>query len=644
MKKINPILSFAAFLLIALSVQTVFAQSPHSMSYQAVIRNNMNLLVTNASVGMKISILQGSITGNPVFVETQTATTNSNGLVSIQVGNGTPVSGTVAGIDWSAGPYFIKTETDPTGGTAYSITGTTQLLSVPYALYAKTSGTPGTPGPTGPTGPQGIQGTQGIAGNTGPMGPSGIDGINGATGPIGPTGNDGPMGPQGPSGVLSVNCLQCHDHNSTTASPSANAIRNAQNECEFSKHAEGIELAVGEGSNASCAGCHSNEGFHSVVDGNVAPLYSAYSSTTGRYTFAYAATAAASSALPTMPGKISCFTCHKGAAADSMQLAFTGPVKLNMYPEYTVGPLAGNGFNKTANVTQKGGISNLCIKCHQPRPLNTNTLGTFPANNSGASVDYNDLATNPTQVWYDSIVGNAYPNKLIPARSSVNHYGTVGGIFAGLTGVQFGNAADYAPGSTHATSATCQDCHMATPTEFTGGHTFRVAEYDTTVTPATKIMNFKGCNVSGCHNSPLTATHATMTNFKTEINNSLNTLAGKLRTRNGTQIMAKELSPTRNKRYFATTTLGYDGTLDIYDPVNNPDGLLRAITTSGSWTPAQVAYNATLEKFPTLTKGQYGAILNFQHIVKDYSAGIHNPSYVRALINNSIAILTAQGF
>ncbi len=73
--------------------------------------------------------------------ETQTATTNANGLVSIEIGNGTVVSGDFATIDWGNGPYFIKTETDPTSGTAYTITGTSQLLSVPYALHAKTAET-----------------------------------------------------------------------------------------------------------------------------------------------------------------------------------------------------------------------------------------------------------------------------------------------------------------------------------------------------------------------------------------------------------------------------------------------------------------------------------------------------------------------
>lgn len=120
---------------------SVFAQSPEKMSYQAVVRDGNNVLVTSTAVGMQISILQGSTSGTAVYIETQTPTTNANGLVSVELGNGTVMSGNFTTIDWTNGPYFIKTETDPTGGTTYSITGTSQLLSVPYALHAKTAET-----------------------------------------------------------------------------------------------------------------------------------------------------------------------------------------------------------------------------------------------------------------------------------------------------------------------------------------------------------------------------------------------------------------------------------------------------------------------------------------------------------------------
>jgi len=137
MKKIYSIL--AGLLLTA----SVFAQAPQKMSYQAVIRNSSNALITSTPVGMKISILQGSPTGTAVYVETQTPSTNANGLVSLEIGTGTVVFGNFTTIDWAMGPYFIKTETDPTGGTAYTIAGTNELMSVPYALFSANAGVGG---------------------------------------------------------------------------------------------------------------------------------------------------------------------------------------------------------------------------------------------------------------------------------------------------------------------------------------------------------------------------------------------------------------------------------------------------------------------------------------------------------------------
>ena len=134
-----------------------FAQAPELMSFQAVVRDGTDALVVNSTVGMRISVLQGSPGGSSVYVETHAPLSNANGLVTLEIGNGTVQSGDLSTIDWTNGPYFLKTETDPNGGTAYSITGTSQLMSVPYALYAKESGS-SQPGPQGPTGAQGPPG------------------------------------------------------------------------------------------------------------------------------------------------------------------------------------------------------------------------------------------------------------------------------------------------------------------------------------------------------------------------------------------------------------------------------------------------------------------------------------------------------
>jgi hypothetical protein len=171
------------------------------MSYQAVVRNANNALIMNQAIGMRIQILQGSVSGTTVYEETQTPTSNDNGLVTLEIGTGTIVSGMFGTIDWSTGPYFIKTETDPTGATNYTISGTSQLMSVPYALYAKTSGNgagadgidgqDGATGATGPAGADGIDGQDGATGATGATGPAGTDGIDGQDGAVGPQGLSG---------------------------------------------------------------------------------------------------------------------------------------------------------------------------------------------------------------------------------------------------------------------------------------------------------------------------------------------------------------------------------------------------------------------------------------------------------------------
>lgn len=117
----------------------LLAQSPGKLSYQAVIRNSEGQLVANRTVGMKVSILKDSGTGIPVLIETHQPQTNENGLVAIEIGSGTTVQGSFSGIEWWSGSYYLKTETDPEGGTGYTISGTSQLLSVPYALHAKTA-------------------------------------------------------------------------------------------------------------------------------------------------------------------------------------------------------------------------------------------------------------------------------------------------------------------------------------------------------------------------------------------------------------------------------------------------------------------------------------------------------------------------
>ena len=118
---------------------SLFAQTPEKLNYQAIVRNSSDMILANTNIGMQISILEGSDSGTVVYAETQTPTTNASGLVTIEIGTGTVVSGTFNTVDWSGNSYFIKTEIDIAGGSSYTITGTSQLLSVPYALHSKTA-------------------------------------------------------------------------------------------------------------------------------------------------------------------------------------------------------------------------------------------------------------------------------------------------------------------------------------------------------------------------------------------------------------------------------------------------------------------------------------------------------------------------
>ena len=212
MKRI--LLSLVAIATISL---TSFGQAPEGFKYQAVIRDAGNLILNNQTVGMRLTIQQGSIGGVTAYSETFSVTSNAYGLVNLEIGTGT-TSYDFTNIDWSVGPYFMETAVDITGGTSYTVMGTSQLMSVPYALYAKTSGNGA--GPVGPQGlagndgvdgidgAQGIQGNDGAVGATGPQGPAGNDGAAGATGANGTTGLTGPVGPQGPIGLTGAQGIQ----------------------------------------------------------------------------------------------------------------------------------------------------------------------------------------------------------------------------------------------------------------------------------------------------------------------------------------------------------------------------------------------------------------------------------------------------
>ena len=132
MKKFSPLVVFLICSYVA------FAQTPEKMSYQAIVRDANNILLVDKLVGIQVSILQNSETGSEVYIETHSVVTNMNGLVVLEIGMGV-TSYDFSSLDWTNGPYFVKIETDPNGAANYTISGVSQLMSVPFALYAKTS-------------------------------------------------------------------------------------------------------------------------------------------------------------------------------------------------------------------------------------------------------------------------------------------------------------------------------------------------------------------------------------------------------------------------------------------------------------------------------------------------------------------------
>lgn len=153
-------------------INSAKAQAPQSFNYQAVARDAAGAVISNQAVSFRISLLQGSSTGTSVFTETHNVNTNQFGLVNFAIGSGTLLNGSFSTINWANGPYFVQIEIDITGGSNYVSMNTTQLLSIPYALYAETSGS-SIPGPQGPAGPQG---NDGPIGPQGPAGPQGLPG------------------------------------------------------------------------------------------------------------------------------------------------------------------------------------------------------------------------------------------------------------------------------------------------------------------------------------------------------------------------------------------------------------------------------------------------------------------------------------
>ena len=132
---------YSRIILLILLPLFAFSQAPQKINFQSILRHTNGEVVANKAVSLRISILSGSITGNTVYSETHIKTTDASGLISLQIGNGTVLSGVFSAILWGNAAYFIKLEADFNGGSNYVLLGTQELMSVPYALYASKTDT-----------------------------------------------------------------------------------------------------------------------------------------------------------------------------------------------------------------------------------------------------------------------------------------------------------------------------------------------------------------------------------------------------------------------------------------------------------------------------------------------------------------------
>ncbi len=126
-------------LLALLIYVSAYCGVPQAISYQAVAMNASGLPIKNKNVALRLSVLANAANGTISYQERQTSTTDNSGIISIQIGNGSVLSGSFSGIDWSKGVYFLKTEIDTNAGTNYVTVGTVQFFSVPFSLYSANS-------------------------------------------------------------------------------------------------------------------------------------------------------------------------------------------------------------------------------------------------------------------------------------------------------------------------------------------------------------------------------------------------------------------------------------------------------------------------------------------------------------------------
>jgi hypothetical protein len=426
-------------------------------------------------------------------------------------------------------------------------------------------------------------------------------------------------GPQGPAGAdASSTCKECH---------AANVVDKVATEFELSKHSWGT-TAFEEAGNTGCTPCHTQKAFVYMCKNNVSSAFTFNdtihfgSAAKNKWTNNYQA------AITDVIGEINCFTCHSSlhttyGFSDLTSLTTIAPVSMTMW-----------GGAKTIDLAQDSSRSNLCVKCHQPRPLVCNAPSTAKSN--ARLFPYDTLKNLPNLVMFDS----AAPSHNIWIKPSYRmhvHYGAVGAVYAGQGGIEYAGSLAYA-NSPHTTHASCEDCHMAEPMYgIAGGHAFNERNSKETPLSTTTTWNFNGCNVTGCHaDSPLSSTAPLFKNTRSTVKGLLDQLATKINAAGGGHDILHS-DATASNLWAGVATGNYDGYLDIYTPGTNDGGYWKDPYLNGNST------NDAKPMFPSLKMVQVGAIVNFQLCLREYSLGIHNTQYVTALLTNTLDAMTAAG-
>lgn len=243
------IISFiSAIVFFCFTGKSQLSNVPQAFNYQAVARSSSGSILANANITVRININDGINPGFTAYQETHSAITNQFGLFTLKIGLGNPSIGIFSTINWATGNKYLLVEYDPNGGTNFLNMGATQLLSVPYALYAEKSGGISPPGPTGPqgnTGATGQNGLNGTNGSTGATGPQGITGANGATGSQGSTGIQGNTGSTGQNGLSGATGATGPQGNTGAIGAQGNTGATGQNGLDGASGAIGTTGATG---------------------------------------------------------------------------------------------------------------------------------------------------------------------------------------------------------------------------------------------------------------------------------------------------------------------------------------------------------------------------------------------------------------